>query len=288
VVRGTARALAAALLRLIRSEPSPLVVARRFLSFGPGIVGGTGGSGTRMVARILRRSGMYLGTELNESEDAVELGAYSDRWINSFAQFRDRDPPAELEAEMLADLSGIFDRHLGGLEAPCPWGWKEPRSAYLLPFFVRHLPTLRFLHVVRDGRDMAFSGNQNQLRKHGTAIGLPRSELSQPAQSMALWSWLNVETARFGAERLGDRYLRVRFEDACREPVVIARQILDFFALPGDPRWAAAEVSAPGTLGRWRSQEPTVLAELERVGGSALAELGYELTLPTLRSDGRN
>jgi hypothetical protein len=46
---------------------------------GPSITGATGGSGTRVVARILRSAGLYTGEKLNPYEDAVELGFYSDR-----------------------------------------------------------------------------------------------------------------------------------------------------------------------------------------------------------------
>ena len=70
---------------------------------------------------------------------------------------------------MLADLGETLADHCAAVAGTAAWGWKEPRSIYLLPFFHRHLPGLRFLHVVRDGRDMAFSENQNQLRKHGEA-----------------------------------------------------------------------------------------------------------------------
>jgi hypothetical protein len=134
---------------------------------------------------------------------------------------------------------------------------------------------VRFIHVVRDGRDMALSSNQNQLRKHGSVIGLPRPELSEAAQSLALWSWLNVETSRYGLRVLGERYLYVKFEDLCRRPRPIVQRIQEFLELSGDPAAAIDELADPGTLGRWRELAPETLAELHRVGAGALAELGY-------------
>ena len=74
---------------------------------------------------------------------------------------------------MLDDLGVLLVEHCATLEPGRPWGWKEPRSIYLLPFFHQQLPALRFLHVVRDGRDMALSANQNQLRKHGNGLPSP-------------------------------------------------------------------------------------------------------------------
>ena len=39
--------------------------------FAPIAVGGVGGSGTRLVARLLRDLGFFLGADLNESEDTL-------------------------------------------------------------------------------------------------------------------------------------------------------------------------------------------------------------------------
>ena len=239
------------------------------------MIGATGGSGTRVVARILREAGLFTGTELNESEDAWKLGDYSDRWIDIYLSHRAGALPVEVEQAMLDDLGSLLLEHCAPLEPGRPWGWKEPRSIYLLPFLDRHLPSLRFLHVVRDGRDMALSANQNQLRKHGDAAAIP-ADLSPPERSIALWSWVNLTAARYGEEHLRHRYLRIRFEDLCARPVDVATRILEFFELAGDPAVASRAVVAPTSLGRWRAEPPATIAALEEQGGAALVTLGYE------------
>lgn len=241
---------------------------------GPNVVGATGGSGTRSIARVLERAGMYVGTNLNRSVDALDFGDYSDRWIDAF--LARPTGGAEVEEAMRADLEVTLRHHLHGLgEQGRPWGWKEPRSIFLLSFFHRHLPDLRFLHVVRDGRDMAFSSNQNQLRKHGTALlgELPRAP--EPVQSIAVWSSVNLAAARYGETVLGPHYLRIRFEDLCQEPTAVIERVLGFFGLRGDPTEFAAEVRPPKTLGRWRRQNKDLVAAVEQAGARALAELGY-------------
>lgn len=248
---------------------------RGLLDSGPVVVGGTGGSGTRVVARILRRAELFIGTELNESDDAWKLGEYSDRWINEFLSYSDEQVPIEVEGAMFAELAALVREHCVQLDAGRPWGWKEPRSIYLLPFFHRHLPALRFLHVVRDGRDMALSSNQNQLRKHGASAPIP-TDLAEPGQSIALWGWVNLRAARYGAERLGDRYLRIRFEDLCARPVELSGDILRFCGLDGDPEVALDVIAVPPSLGRWRGESPETIAALEEHGGQALVKLGYE------------
>jgi hypothetical protein len=224
----------------------------------------------------VRRTGLFIGSDLNDAADARAFGAYSDRWINAFTPHRDSALPKDLEAGMLDDLRTVLADHLEPIAAaPRAWGWKEPRSIYLLPFLHRHLPALRFLHVVRDGRDMALSSNQNQLRRHGAVIGLPRPDLDPAVQSITLWSWINGVTAAYGRDRMGDAYLRIRFEDLCRDPVEVTSRVLSFFDLEADPAVVSDGVSEPPSLGRWRKADPSLVAAMTEVAGKTLAELGY-------------
>jgi hypothetical protein len=50
----------------------------------PLVIGATGGSGTRVVAAIVRRAGYFIGTNLNNSLDSMEFPTMYDRWINRF------------------------------------------------------------------------------------------------------------------------------------------------------------------------------------------------------------
>lgn len=253
-----------------------LALPRGVLELGPAVVGATGGSGTRVVARILQRAGLYIGNDLNESDDPLRFGDYSSRWIDTYLELG-RAVSASVEQAMLEDLNQVLGAHCAPLaSSPVRWGWKEPRSIFLLPFYVAHLPSLRFVHVVRDGRDMALSTNQNQLQMHADAAGID-PDLPEPVRSIALWSWINLETAAYGERELGDRYLRIRFEDLCSDPVGVTRSLYAFLALDAYPAPAVDLVDLPETIGRWRAAEPELLAQLEEVAGEALRTFAYPL-----------
>jgi hypothetical protein len=249
---------------------------------GPNIIGATGGSGTRVVARIVRYGGMFIGTNLNDSEDALDFAVYLDRWLNSFLASKMSHCSLPCCTAMIRDLERVLDRHMAPLQPMArAWGWKEPRSMFLLPFLHSQFPTMRFLHVIRDGRDIAYSTNQNQLRKHGPWL-LDATELrgSQPMRSMALWSRANLVTADYGEAILRTQYLRIRFEDLCYQPVPVIIQIFGFFGLIGEAEYIAQlVVRPPDSLGRWRTQERDTLAELQRLGRVALERFGYYRTL---------
>jgi hypothetical protein len=217
-----------------------------------------------VLAAIVQRGGMFLGSDLNRSLDALDFAAFFDRWAGR-----------ELAPRAAAELRALVARQhaeAGGR----PWGWKEPRSVYLLPLLAAELPGLRFLHVVRDGRDMALSQNQVQLRKHGDAV-LGASDEPEELRSIALWREVNLRAADFGERELGDRYLRIRFEDLCAEPAARVAEVLRFFGLEGDAeRIAAEEVRAPSSLGRWREADPQLRAALNERAADALERFGYQ------------
>jgi Sulfotransferase family len=251
---------------------------QKLLSSGPGVIGGTGGSGTRVIARIAASAGMFIGTDLGPALDARCLKPYLTRWVNAFWPYWDRPLPADLSAAMAGGLQAAVVAHCAAL-APSSgrsWGWKAPRSIYLLPFLHRQLPNLRFLHLVRDGRDMAFSSIQAALLRHGPTV-LDPSDMSRPlaVQAILLWDRVNLRAADYGEERLGAGYLRIRLEDLCRDPVTGVREILDFFSLDGSPDEFAGLVQAPRSIGRFRGEEPRLVGRLEEAAGATLARFGY-------------
>ena len=247
-------------------------------ALGPKIIGASGGSGTRVVARIVRRAGLFIGTNLNESEDALDFRLFADRWINPCLGADGGPLAPSAEAEMLQEFEAALRRHCAELgPEPRPWGWKQPRTVLLLPFLNRRFPSVKFLHVIRDGRDMAFSGHQKPLLKHGRALLSPEElRWPQPLQSIALWTRVNLRAAEYGERHLGDRYLRIRFEDLCAEPIAVIEQICEFFELHGDPRRIAElEVTPPGGTTRWQAQDAGLVAELHRIARPALERFGY-------------
>ena len=241
----------------------------------PIVIGALGGSGTRVIARIAQQAGIFMGTHRNVSEDAMEFVEFYDRWINRFvlATALDRDETAAMTHEFRECVT----RHRMGIAAPdAPWGWKEPRSIYLLAFFHSCFARLRFIHVVRDGRDMAFSQNQNQLRKHGSAVlGTADDAIPQPVRTALLWQAINLAAADYGEALLGSRYLRVRFEDLCANPAAVVRRICEFVD-GAPPAGAVTDVIPPASVGRWRSAGgDALIGDVVRCAQPALTRFGY-------------
>ena len=235
---------------------------------GPVVVGGSGGSGTRALAAVLRELGVFLGGELNPELDSIPIGLYDIEWGPRYLA------TGGAPARMKLDFAAALLRHMRPIpRVGSAWGWKHPQSYLQLPLIARRFPRLRFIHVVRDGRDMALSDNRNQLDLYGPAV-FGREPQATPQEMVGFWSWANLRVAQQG-ERLGGRYLAVRLEDLCADPAREVARISAFAGCAGSIDAALDSVQAPASLGRWRALPQASIDQLEAIGAPALRRFGY-------------
>jgi hypothetical protein len=185
------------------------------------------------------------------------------------------------------------------------WGDKTPRYMRAMPRISRALPEARFIHLIRDGRDVALSQRERVIGDETVAM-----------TAMAERWQRRIIAAREGASEIkADAYLEVRYEDLVSDTAATLRRVCDFIELDYDPamldyhrgaserlaemnrdldnadngiirtatnRLAAhaltTEPPTTGRSGRWRGEmSATELGEFEAVAGALLTELGYEL-----------
>jgi Sulfotransferase family len=250
----------------VSADASPLVIA------------GVGGSGTRVFAAIARAAGRDMGAHVNESDDALELMAFADRWIGPYHAARVAGTQLPQVEDMRQELHEALARHRSG---DGPWGWKQPRSIHFLPFLRETFAGLRFLHVVRDGRDVAF-GRQapTVLENAGDALlGPDWRARPLPVALMELWAAANELAADYGETAMGEAYMRVRFEDLCLDPVGVTSRVAAFAGASDAAGDALADVARsvdwPRSIGSWRRADEGQREAVERAGDSALARFGY-------------
>jgi Sulfotransferase family len=188
------------------------------------------------------------------------------------------------------------------------WGDKTPRYMRAMPRIARALPEARFIHLIRDGRDVALSQRERVI--DGETVTMT---------AMAERWQRRIVAAREGAAEINaDAYLEVRYEDLVSDTEGTLRRICEFVELGFDPamldyhrrardrlaemnrdldnaengiirtannRLAAhaltTEPPTTGRCGRWHSEMTAVeVAEFESVAAGLLAGLGYELSGP--------
>lgn len=243
----------------------------------PVAVGGIGGSGTRVIAAILRRFGYYLGSDLNEALDNLwftllfkrqslwpihshraEIGRLMQLFVCTMT--RRQQQPEEGDLRLLAvcraeateelPLEWRERRYRSLLDAMrdqpdqsvTRWGWKEPNTHVVFPELKRSVPDLRYIHVIRHGVDMALSSNQNQLRHWGRCIlGRPVNP-NEPADSLAFWCEVHRRLMEMD-ERHGTNTMLLNFDKFCREPRAGLQSLMSFLDI-GHEHGAIDEICA--------------------------------------------
>ena len=243
----------------------------------PLIIGGSGGSGTRVVALLCALAGYDMGSNLNEACDAMDFVSFYDTWINRYS-FNKGDMSPEHYQSMENEFSRLLnDFRAASGDGASFWGWKNPRSMLMLPFFDDYFNgNMKFIHVIRDGRDMAFSKNQQQFRKHGEELA-PQNfvGLSNEARSIHFWGQTNMLAASYGENLMADRYFRVRFEDLCLGHGETLEALSQFI----DRSFSKVElhrvVLPPKSIGRWKKEAPFKQDEVSMYGSAALHFFKY-------------
>jgi hypothetical protein len=209
---------------------------------------------------------------------------------------------AAAEAQTAADVMRAFYRLCAEREGKPRWGDKTPGYVKRMRTIGAALEEARFIHLIRDGRDVALS-----RRKRGMGAEKPMGDVAD------LWR-RRIEPARRLAKRLRGRYLELRYEDLITAPEPALRAICELIELEFDPAMLAYHERASeriselgdlaatgGSRGReagerqashalaaqppsgartevWRTEmEPAERAEFEAAAGGLLAELGYDV-----------
>lgn len=242
----------------------------------PVVIGGCGSSGTTLLQHMLDRhpkivcgaeSTVFLPRVIASADLAALFGldpAEVDDWRR-----RSRS-----QADFILQFQAALRAHTG---KPI-WADKTPENVLRFDFACRHFPRAKFVHVIRDGRDVACS-----LRHRVWMKLRDRSAPEAIAHCIAYWAE-RVERGR--CLRHDPRYIELRYEDLVADPEAAMRRLLAFLEIewndavlrpdPGAAERAAGKIdTAP--VGRWRRElSPVERAMVSSRAGRLLIDLGYE------------
>jgi hypothetical protein len=179
------------------------------------------------------------------------------------------------------DIAGVFDGIFSEFAARSGkrrWCEKTPDHVQHIGLLAQVFPHAKFVHLIRDGREVACSIARRQLRR--------------PELVIYRWKKLVAQGQAEGA-RLGDRYMELNYESLVEDPELEMSRVCSFLSVDFDeqvllsrmPESPKKQELAEGELGsivanpiKWpRFFDSKTVARLEHVGGATLARLGYEV-----------
>lgn len=135
-------------------------------------------SGTTMLGRLLEQLGLFVGARKESNNEALFFLRLNE-WLMSQCGARWDNPGPIRYLWENEELLQWIERHVRDLMASpraiqflglrrylrtrdiarldCPWGWKDPRNSFTLPFWLRIFPGAKVIHIRRHGVDVAQS-----------------------------------------------------------------------------------------------------------------------------------
>lgn len=179
------------------------------------------------------------------------------------------------------------------IPCPGPFGWKMGYTLFMMPMVLDAFPDARVVHLIRDGRDvmlsrlnirMDFSSALNRLVVFGntemtTWRGRPLTAETVAAHrnELEMQHWVTAVEFGLRGRAYGNRYLEVRYEDICTDPIVQFERIFNFLDIPllAETRaWLTQQVYAT-RVGKWRRVPHAEIHDALAIGSDLLKRLGY-------------
>jgi hypothetical protein len=291
-------------------EPVPFIV-------------GVGRSGTTMLRLMLdAHPDLAIPPETHFVPDLIEAidgGATPEQAVQVMTSVRQWGDLNTDPAEVLRRFDALDDFNAGDAlrtfyaiylerQQKPRWGEKTPGYVRKMRRIEKALPEARFIHVIRDGRDVALSRWKRTL---GEGKRAPASQVAEGWQR-------RIRRAQKQGRRL-DHYMELRYEDLVTDTEENLRLIAEFIELPwdsvmlryyeraadrmaemardlppahgkpvrpGEERMQAHAMTQkppdPSAMYRWKEKmDPDEVAAFDAAAGNLLAELGYEVGTKT-------
>jgi len=224
-------------------------------------IGALGGSGTRIIAEILIRSGIYFGDILNYPNDNLIFTSLfkSPKWYKSASQEKLKSRLKIFDKFMNCDILTFSEKYelfkstvqnktvardywfyyktffrkklVNNVDY---WGWKEPNTQIYLNEINNFYPNIKYVHVLRNGLDMAFSQNKYQLKNWGFKYHIYFDELDNDKETSIkqLDYWIeSTKEVLIHQEKLKGRFYLLNYTDFCTNPQKEIDKLLSFLEI---------------------------------------------------------
>jgi len=270
----------------------------------PIAIGALGGSGTRIVAQILIESGIFLGNELNKSNDNLVFTRLfkSPYWLKHastdqvFRRLRIFEKYMTRKKLNINDLKEFYIaskknetfktqniyflkfllKSIINKNPPKIWGWKEPNSHIYIEYLSKFFKDLKYIHVVRHGLDMAFSDNKQQLFNWGEKFGVftSKDEKLLPYYQLEYWIKSTKRIIEIANKFLGKRFYLLNFDEFCLNPEIEIPKLFDFLDIRSNEKKLKDLIIIPKSIGRYKKKDLSIFSKAQM---KEVENLGFNL-----------
>jgi hypothetical protein len=213
--------------------PAKQAISDKLPSMAPVVIMGRGHSGTRVVTWLCTHLDIQLGTSTGrETADADDLKFT--RCIRKMAiPLLGVQSINEINVRSRKKFRRAVTRYYLGLGQPEGlWGWKFPETYLIAPLVFDLFPKVRMLHILRDGRDLAFKDHltDDPSRSLGKKLlgNIDALNDTHPIQAIKSWAWQVQQLEQFTRSHPNCEVLTISFEELCLHPLETGQKICSY------------------------------------------------------------
>ncbi len=261
----------------------------------PVVILAKGKSGSTLLCEALNRGGLFLGTNCNRTWDNLDVMGLSG-WLSW--QYRKNVQMVNLKG--LDDTDSDFIRkifnfmlHVSDYHYLLPstvhqdfFGWKVDYAILSAVFLPMKFDSVKFIHLIRDGRDCCLSYEKRNPRKDSVYFikenppsNLPRS-FKPNTRDNALYNaygWVNINSYILQLKKIKyGKWLTVTYEDLVTQPTQTIYEIMGF--LPELNASFATYIKNnvhTDRIRKWKQNPHLIKSEPLKVMTPMLKEFGY-------------
>lgn len=229
----------------------------------PLIVLGMHRSGTSLTVRLLRDLGIHMGDKLSRDAEAIYFQVINRRiyfttgssWSNIKSLRNAMLSEQFVQGQTEKSLNILFPKQPFHLSADISkyfgpelwkslingkrifWGWKDPRTSLTFPIWLRIFPRARFLHIIRNGIDVAISMHRRaQKQRQNLLKRIVQIDYSPRTLDFMYCYQLWEDHMSFILENKDlipqSNYMEMRYEDLLAKPEENLLLIANFMEYP--------------------------------------------------------
>ncbi|GAA6135075.1 hypothetical protein NBRC116188_18650 [Oceaniserpentilla sp. 4NH20-0058] len=254
----------------------------------PVIITGRGGSGTRLLSELMQSFGLFLGNEINKTEDSIEWVEPIYDLVTKYKSGNCLASRNDYIQRLRNNALNILER--GGIEEGL-WGFKLPEAMLCMPELLEAFPNAKVIHLTRHPLSISFRRTHVTSRLDSPVGNVALKEAykhhglnfeecinnSDTFNNAVSWNYQLSNISRILDSSLpNERYIQIKYEDMVSSPEYVHIQLQKFLNI---------EITAPPVLNidskrlNFEIENTKAVSEIWDLTKEVAQEFGYTKSL---------
>lgn len=255
-----------------------------------------GHSGGRLMAEAFIRNGISLGKVASDRKDTeffgIENPLIHEIVMNAYHYLQANSSQQHYYQDLMKRC--VTEYRKTEIPSDSPFSWKMGISLFTMLVVLDTFPNAKVIHLIRDGRDVMLSRLEARFAHladpinrlvvfghpdvdHFEGYPLTPETVTAYRNELEMLHWVTAVNYGLKGRAYPTRYLEVKYEAICQNPILVFEKIFDFIEVPflkATKDWLT-EAVYPTKMAKWKILSAEELKKPLEIGGDLLRQLNY-------------